>query len=354
MKDGWLNQETVSRLMRYSAAAGLGAFAFGPSVSEALSEIVYVDMGGLVILRGEGTEVDVDGDGYNDFRLLNTSAGGLGGYGLVQMNTSIDSGWYGLPGSGTNPEKPNAGATYLQIDMTAPSTHGINAYYCRSFIDGHMIGPDNPDCWDETGTSAGRLYGVLSQYPGWDQNSFWNPSPNPGSYGFTYNEYAGLRMVDTNGDQRWAWVRFQVTVHDAANVNNLPFPDGQVTRHDFFWDLNRTVTLFDYAYENTLDTGIPAGAMPDPTLLGDLNGDGFVGLGDLDIVLGHWNQTVTAGDKLAGDPSGDGYVGLADLDEVLGNWNAGTPPASVIPEPGALGLFAAGAGALAFGRRRRA
>ena len=60
-------------------------------------------------------------------------------------------------------------------------------------------------------------------------------------------------------------------------------------------------------------------------IAGDLNGDGFVGLADLDIILGHWNAAVTAGDLLAGDPTGDGFVGLGDLDIVLGNWNAGHP-----------------------------
>ena len=76
------------------------------------------------------------------------------------------------------------------------------------------------------------------------------------------------------------------------------------------------------------------------SLLGDLNGDGFVGLDDLDIILNHWNQTVTLGDPLQGDISGaggtpDGFVGLDDLDVLLNNWNAGTPPDVVasIPEP---------------------
>ncbi len=69
---------------------------------------------------------------------------------------------------------------------------------------------------------------------------------------------------------------------------------------------------------------------------GDLNGDGFVGLDDLDIILSAWNQTVTAGDTAAGDPSGDGFVGLDDLDVVLNNWNAGNPPGSSVPEPGAI------------------
>ncbi len=68
-------------------------------------------------------------------------------------------------------------------------------------------------------------------------------------------------------------------------------------------------------------------------LEGDLDGDGFVGLDDLDIVLGNWNQSVPPAAGNA-DPSGDGFVGLDDLDIVLNNWNEGTPPnTNVVPEP---------------------
>ncbi len=87
-----------------------------------------------------------------------------------------------------------------------------------------------------------------------------------------------------------------------------------------------------------------------PLAAGDVNADGFVGIEDLNTVLGAWNQNVTAGDWLAGDPSGDGFVGIEDLNTVLGNWNAGAPPVelSYIPEPTTvtlLGLMAlSGAG----------
>ena len=40
----------------------------------------------------------------------------------------------------------------------------------------------------------------------------------------------------------------------------------------------------------------------------------------MDIVRGHWGQTVPAGSLLDGDPSGDGLVGSADLDIVRANW----------------------------------
>lgn len=85
---------------------------------------------------------------------------------------------------------------------------------------------------------------------------------------------------------------------------------------------------------------------------GDLNGDGFVGIADLNLVLGNWNLSVPPGDALA-DPSGDNFVGIADLNTVLGNWNAGVAPSSgvAVPEPAALALI--GAGALGLVRRGR-
>jgi hypothetical protein len=91
-------------------------------------------------------------------------------------------------------------------------------------------------------------------------------------------------------------------------------------------------------------------------LAGDLNSDGFVGIEDLNIVLGNWNDTVTPGDLLMGDPSGDGFVGIEDLNQVLGNWNAGTPPTQggAIPEPGSLALLAMGTSVLVRNRLRRA
>lgn len=72
-----------------------------------------------------------------------------------------------------------------------------------------------------------------------------------------------------------------------------------------------------------------------PFLAGDLNGDGFVGIEDLNIVLNRWNQNVSMPVPLAGDPSGDGFVGIGDLNIVLGEWNQGTLPGSAfaVPEP---------------------
>ena len=351
-----LNRETAVRLLQYSTAAGLGAFAFGAQTPEALSAVVYTDLGGIVIERGESAEFDVDGDGYLDFRLVNTNAGGISGYGTVRFMTSIDAGWYGPPVTGVNP------ASYAQINASITRIH--DTYYINSFIDGEVIGPGNPSCIDEPPSSGGRFYGLLSQYPGWDKHSFWNPSPNPSSYGYDYNEYAGLRMVDINGDTRYAWIRFQIVIHDTASTSGFPIPDGQITYHDFFWDTDRYVVLYDYAYGTDPNTDICSGCDDGcwgdhPCKAADLNEDCYVGLADLDIVLSNWNRgdpgigpSLPILDQRA-DVDGDGYVGLNDLDWILQCWAQGTPPTTLVPEPGALGLLAAGAGALAFSRRHQ-
>jgi len=60
-------------------------------------------------------------------------------------------------------------------------------------------------------------------------------------------------------------------------------------------------------------------------LRGDLDGNGFIGQLDLDIVLDNWGLPVPPADPRA-DPSGDNFVGQVDLDYVLEDWGQGTAP----------------------------
>jgi glucose/arabinose dehydrogenase len=95
--------------------------------------------------------------------------------------------------------------------------------------------------------------------------------------------------------------------------------------------------------------------VPQTSIPGDLDADGFVGIDDLNLVLSNWNQQVPARDPQKGDPSGDGFVGIDDLNTILSNWNTGTPPATdasaSIPEPGSVVLL--GVGLIGLRRRPR-
>jgi len=61
------------------------------------------------------------------------------------------------------------------------------------------------------------------------------------------------------------------------------------------------------------------------TLAGDLDVNGFVGQGDLDLILDNWGMHVPPADPRA-DPSGDGLVSQVDLDYVLCDWGLGASP----------------------------
>ena len=100
------------------------------------------------------------------------------------------------------------------------------------------------------------------------------------------------------------------------------------------WDTGQGTIYFDLTPDLDLVVG----------QLGDLDGNGFVSSGDLDIIRANWGQTVTPGSLLSGDPSGDGFVGGDDLNFVRAHWGEGTPPAPApVPEPSAGVLLLAGA-----------
>ncbi len=90
--------------------------------------------------------------------------------------------------------------------------------------------------------------------------------------------------------------------------------------------------------------------------VGDLNGDHYVGIADMDIVLANWGSTVDPGNRSLGDVTGDGLVGQEDLQAVLDTWGTAAlgydAPTEPIPEPASAALLLAGAGVLMHRRRR--
>jgi hypothetical protein len=156
----------------------------------------------------------------------------------------------------------------------------------------------------------------------------------------------GARGDDTNGSNIG-----QAHLFDAITGSLLwTFNDPTITSTD------------EFGYSVALNGGrVLVGAYRDDTqgfevgqaylysiVQGDLDGDGFVGISDLNIILGNWNEHADAGVWLQGDLSGDGFIGIEDLNTVLGNWNIDTPPTgnTNIPEPSVTTLLLIGSLAL--------
>ena len=154
------------------------------------------------------------------------------------------------------------------------------------------------------------------------------------------------------------WHPYQWSLEDPALWGSALYDSGDGILGDSFTldsivfagNQDSVVFLDDIFYQ-------PPALGPPLPIIGDVDGDGFVGINDLNVILANWNQAVPKGDTSQGDlaGNGDGFVGIDDLNVVLGNWNAGTPPAGTTqfatPEP-ATSFWVAGLLLSLAGRKR--
>ncbi len=300
MKPRQIDTKTARQLAFYSAAAGLGAFFFG---SQANANIVFTDVDPDVTLTAGAFEIDFDGDGFLDAAVVNNGVNiQVRSFGFDELTPGF---WL----------TPNITLSTLE-DPAAPGT----AYYVATFLPGELIDGSALPIDDGAHLGVGN----------------YNTIGTGGFVGIQFEIGNDPNEIDGSGIDR---------------------PAGSTTH--FGWiemdgGPGISATIKSFAYETTPNTGIIAGDQG--TLTGDLDSDGFVGIADLNLILGNWNQAVPPANPLA-DPSDDNFVGIEDLNVVLGNWNAGTPPAppeasALVPEPTSLALLAAGTGAIGLRRKR--
>ncbi len=113
----------------------------------------------------------------------------------------------------------------------------------------------------------------------------------------------------TGGDLRLAW-------HDGVQWNTQTVVEGTI-KVPFGFTPSLAFDDFGTGFPAIAYFGIDSNLyfIEDPPRLGDLDGDGAVGIVDFLILIGSWGQTGSPADL-----DGDGTVGLGDFLILLGNW----------------------------------
>lgn len=151
--------QITKQITSYTAAAGLGAFAFGEAASAA---VIYVDVPDIIVNESDptGGYFDMNGDGVNDFRFRFNPAGGA----LARIR------FQGVAPSADLTNSPAKGSTY----------------YVRSFELGDVIGPGTPQAYTP---------GLVQS----NATNFGNP---------TAPQFAGIQL-DIGGETHFGWVRLK-------------------------------------------------------------------------------------------------------------------------------------------------
>ena len=204
-------------------------------------------------------------------------------------------------------------------------------------------------------------FNLTGTYAQWDSGTF---TSGPDDFRVQAFDLGGgwktfSSPIDATGETDLQ-VRLDVNPANATNAFNVVLVDGDGTERVYRFDNltagdNQTLSidLNDYHQDNAVG-GVPGLDLSD---LRDFHIQGTFGNGDpglfMDLTFDNLSLGVAELVSLQGDINGDGYVGLDDLDVILNNWNQGTPPVGQadIPEPTSLVLVGMGA-AFALGRRR--
>jgi hypothetical protein len=144
-----------------------------------------------------------------------------------------------------------------------------------------------------------------------------------------------------NGDEVTVSVEVDgVSVPDATHTFTLSNEFGGFLG----WSSNAAGSTLDNFIITALDTATTVG------ILGDFNGDEFVGQDDLNLVLQGWGTDAGLSDGVG---TYDPQVGQEELNAVLGNWGGGSASSlegGAVPEPASAAVLL---GLTALGLRRR-
>ncbi len=200
------------------------------------------------------------------------------------------------------------------------------------------------------GSGAGQLlsdfsnFNLTGTYAQWDSGTFTSGATD---FRVQANDFGGglkalSSPIDATGETDLR-VQLDVNPGNVADAFNIVLIDGDGTERVYRFtnltvgmDQTLTIDLDDFLQDNAPGS-IPGLDLSNITVFHTQGtfGNDAPGLA-MDLTFDILSLGAASG-VLAGDLDGDGFVGITDLNIILGNWNAGTPPPTIsIPEPASL------------------
>ncbi len=202
----------------------------------------------------------------------------------------------------------------------------------RAFASPIAIDPAARFCWSEnvgwlnwrdtagavSGVRVDLINGYLDGFI-WSESIGWiNAGAGPGPYTNLSGADAGINLDPATGDlSGYAW---------SENVGWINFGAAaalQRARFDFSARRFRGYAWSENIGWVNLDNASPFVALP-PPCPGDVDGDRMVGLADIAVLVGTWNQTIPPA-PAAADLDSSGAIGLGDVAAVIAHWGTTCP-----------------------------
>ncbi len=196
-------------------------------------------------------------------------------------------------------------------------------------------------------------FGLTSTYNAWNSGAF---TPSATDFRVQANDFGGgwrelANAIDATGETTLQ-VKLDVNPGNVADAFNIVLIDADGTERVYRFDNLTvgqdqllTIDLADFAQDNAVG-GVPGLDLSKLTVfhLQGTFGNGSPGL-PMDLTFDNLSLGA-GGPALLGDVDGDGFVGISDLNIILGNWNQGSPPSVAVPEPATLAMMGIGAWSL--------
>lgn len=239
----------------------------------------------------------------------------------------------------------------LSHDLGGEYGHGAHQATAWSATDAFTLAADpNVVLYDDQGQElepwqASKLYLHL-----YDQNQLFHSA-----WEIAYDELGGLtprQVADLGLDEHVTQGSPDVSSFYRAGENFDGFDSER-------WGLYASSVGLDSTSTSPIGPGVHYGDFFEHTdlarfasFLADSNGDGVVGVDDLDFLLANWGNNVPIGSVASGDADGNGVIGQGDLDLLISGWGQGALPDGLVPEPGTCATLVVCS--LLLNRRRRA